>query len=181
MIINETKCDVELNLKASKNMAGRKIFLILGIVAALCLASGAVTLALELSFASESETDLFFPIVCFGCGVVLLLLMVVWNPLLRKVMRKTMQGKESVNLYSFFEESYTIVSTVNDGMTSSAEGKYGALTEVREFQDMWLLYQNKATVFAVAKSGMKEGSVEELTALLMRQTGNNYKICFKRK
>lgn len=182
MLINETKNDVDMNLRAAMHMGGklRPIFLIVGIFILLC---GAVVLTLEL-LPSESgeEPDLFNGILCLVLGAVFCFLFFFHKLLIRKILKKNLQGKEWLMRYTFTEEGYSQEALLNDGSTNSTTtGSYGALTECKEYVDMWLLYLNKSTVYGVDKSGMKEGTAEELTALLMRQLGVRYKTCYKRK
>lgn len=178
--LNETRIDLNYNLRMTDNMAGKKSQILL-IVAALCLlVCGGVFLALELTLFKNSEPDFIFQIFLLTFGAVLLVFAFAFRPLVKMLLKKNMQGKESVNSYTFTETGYEVVTKLNDGTESKASGGYAAFTEAREYRDMWLLYLNKATVFSVDKAGMTEGTVEELSALFMRNMGARYKVRYSK-
>ena len=178
MITNETKIYLEFNTRVSMRLAGKLRLLLFG-CAAVILVCGGVVLGLEIP--RGKEADYFFAILLLALGVFFAILGAVYQPFMRLALKKSMQGKESVQRYAFAEDGYEQVAVLNDGTESRTQGNYAAFAECREFSDMWLLFLNKSTIFAVSKSGMKEGSAEELTALFMRVFAHRYKTCFKRK
>lgn len=181
MFLNETKLDKEFNGKMSDNMVGRKTRLILFIGAFAMLIAGGLSLGLDLAFPDEDGIEIFFPVFCFFMAVFLFVFAFLYRSVFNKMYAKLSQGKETVNKYTFAEDGYEILTTVSDGTTSTAQGNYAGFTEVREYADMWLLYQNKATIFGVSKSGMTEGTAEELSTFFVRVFGDRYKVRYKKK
>lgn len=180
MLVNQTKNDLELNALVSKRMSKKPRILFL-IAALLFLALGAALLCVEL-FVSD-EGDYFLSIYLLVFGALFFVFDVFFYPLLLKgLCKKFMQGKISDCRYNFTEGGYEIESLLTDGQaTSKTNGNYASLTEIREYEDLWLLYLNKATIFALRKDGMLEGTADELTALLHSAVGPRYKTCFKPK
>lgn len=180
MIVNRTVNDINLNANTTCNI-GRKSRILVFVASLIIIIAGAATLTVELLIPSDEGADFFFPAFCFVMGVLLFAFSLGFNAFMKLILKKTMQGKESVNTFTFTEDGYEISSVMNDGTTSQAQGTYAGFTSCREYRGMWLLYINRATVFAVSKSGMTEGTEEELTALLKRSLGERYKGYFKTK
>ena len=178
MFVNETKVDLLFNTSVGMRIA-RRTRVILAVAAAVVFACGG--LILGLTIADPEESDYFLGILFLALGVFFGVLAIGYKPFMRRLIKRSMQGKESVQRYTFTEEGYEQVAILNDGTESRTQGNYAAFTECREYSDMWLLYLNKSTIFGVSKDGMKEGTAEELTALFMRVFGSRYKTCFKRK
>ncbi len=175
MVKNETRLDLDYNLRVTENMAGRKCRIMLIVAAAILIVCGGVVISLDYLL-PDGEPDLFFPIVCFAIGALFLIFALLFKAFMRFLLKRNMQGKISTNTYTFTEEGYEVITDLNDGTESSASGNYISFTEVREYKDMWLLYLNKATVFSVSKDGMTQGSAEDLSALLISALGNRYKL-----
>lgn len=180
MIVNETKNDIQTNLRASEHMAGKKSRILLFVAAAFFLVIGGISLALDLVFPDEEGADYFYPILCFVLAIFLGAFALSFGAVIKKVVKKTMQGKEALNRYTFTDVGYEIQTTMNDGTTGTTQGGYGGFTAAKEYDDMWLLYVNKATVFSVVKSGVVEGTAEELSELLKQNLGDRYKVCYKK-
>lgn len=179
-IRNETRIDVEFNLRASEHMAGRTSRIIMLASGAFLILFGVAFFLVDYFVLSGAESDIFFPLFCGVIGAAFLVLGLVLKSVMRKALLKNMQGKESTNAYFFTETGYEILTRLNDGTESTASGSYGGFTEAKEFKDMWLLYVNKATVFIVDKAGMTQGTAEELSALLSRAMGARYKVKYKK-
>lgn len=177
---NETKIDVEFSLRASGNVLGKRLKALMLIGAVFLIIVGAVWLTLELVLPSQWEPELFPPILFFALGLFVGIFALCLKPLVRYFTLKNLLGKESINTYTFTEEGYEVLTKMSDGTESKATGNYGGFVEIKEYSDMWLLYINKATVFSVAKDGMKEGTAEELTALFARVMGVRYRVCYKK-
>ena len=180
-ITNVTNNNLELNAKMSEHIASKKFRLLMLTVAVIILICGLIVLSLDIFSPDEDGIDLFMPIMCFIGVAVFGFIGAAFPKLIRYGLKKTMQGKESVNAYTFTDTGYSVKSELNDGTTSEARGLYTGLTQVREYNDMWLLYINKATVFIVYKFGMGDGSVEELSQLLKLNLNERYKIYYKVK
>ena len=180
MFVNETKNDIEGNVKASAAMI-KKLRLIMIIISVLMTLAGAVWFAFDFEKGMQEETDIYFSLAVLICGVVFLLFWLCFNKIQRKTLEKTMQGKEAIVHFEFRDSDYEIVSTSNDSLVCTTKGNYFAVTECREDKELWLLYFNKATVFLMLKSGMQEGSVEEFTAFLKERLGSRYKVIYKQK
>lgn len=180
MIVNQTKNDLQLNALVSTRMS-KKPRIAFFIAALAFLALGAGVLCGEL-FLSE-EPDYFFPIFLLAfCALFLVFNVFFYSLLLKGLCKKFMQGKVSDCRYTFSQDGYTVESGLTDGgATSKMQGDYSSLTEVREYQELWLLYLNKATIFALRKDGMVEGTADELTALLRSAVGARYKTLYKMK
>ena len=180
MIVNQTKNDLQLNALVSKRIS-QKSRIVFFVVALLFLALGAAVLCVEL-FLSE-EPDYFLAIYLLVFGALFLVFDIFFYPLLLKgLCKRFMQGKVSDCRYTFTQDGYVVESGLADGgATSKMQGDYSSLTEVREYQDLWLLYLNKATIFALRKEGMVEGTADELTSLLRSVVGGRYKTYYKIK
>lgn len=179
-IKNETHVDAEYNLRASDNIAGKKSRIVMIAAGAFLILFGVAFYLLDYFVLSGADCDIFFPLFCGVLGAVFLVFGIVFKSVLRKTVQKNMQGKESTEYFTFYEDGYEIVTRLNDGTESKSTGGYNGFTEAREYKDMFLLYINKATVFSVDKTGMKQGTAEELAALLLRKTGDRYKVKYKK-
>ena len=180
MFENESKNNLENNLKVVLRNV-RVLRIIIAVIAPIALALGLLALLSELLDPSETAPDYLSGAVMLALGVFLLAYFIFYKPFLRRALKKTMQGKEGVNLYRFSEEGYEIATTLSDGTTGTTQGNYFAFTLCKEFSGFWLLYLNKATYFIVEKSGMKTGTAEELTGFLIGKLGGKYKVCYKKK
>ncbi len=182
MIVNQTKNDLELNTLASKYISGkaRIWFFVISLV---FMAIGVLSFCLEYFLPSEEGPDYFFGIFFMAFGVILLVFDVFFYTLLLKgLSKKYMDGKYSDCRYTFTEEGYTWESVITDGeATSRTQGGYASITQVSEYDDLWLIYLNKSTIFALRKSGMVEGTADDLSALLRSQLGPRYKTFCKKK
>lgn len=181
MFINETKVDLQLNLKMNSYMTGKKAQIMLLAVGAIILCCGMVTLMCEIMSEGEEAIDLFFPVFCFAMSLFMIAFASFYKVILKMSLKKLMQGKESLDRYTFTEDGYEKFTTINDGTTSTARGDYSGFTEAKEYKDMLILFINKSTVFPLTKSGMVEGSWEELTSLVNRKLGDRYKVFCKLK
>ena len=181
MIVNQTKNDLQLNALVSKRMS-KKPRIVFFIIALVLLALGAAVLCVELCLPSD-EPDYFLAIYLLVFGALFLVFDIFFYPLLLKgLCKRFMQGKISDCRYTFTQDGYTVESGLaGGGAESKMQGDYSSLTEVREYQDLWLLYLNRATIFALRKDGMVEGTADELTSLLRSAVGARYKTYFKMK
>lgn len=177
---NETKKDLELKIRMHDNIGGRTAGKMTLVGAIVMLVSGVSLLVLELLFPSEEDSVLYPAIVICVLGVLFVCFALAFKPIRKAILKGNMQGKESTNAYTFTEEGCEVVTRMNDGTEITASGNYDGFTEVKEYKDMWLLYIDRETMFPIAKDGMKEGSAEELSALLSRTMGKRYKVCYKR-
>ena len=180
MFVNETRNDVENNLKASATMT-KRLRLVMIIISVLIIAGGAVWFVLDLLKSTEEEVDIGSSLILIIFGIIFLLFWIFLIKLQRKSVEKTMQGKESSVHFEFRDDDFEIVANTNDSLVSTTRGNYFAVTECREDKELWLLYFNRATVFLMLKSGMKEGTAEEFTAFLKERLGSKYKIVYKQK
>ena len=181
MIVNQTKNDLELNALAAKRLS-KKARILFSVAALMFLVLGIAVLCVEIFIPAE-EPDYFDGIFFTVFGAIFLVFAVFLYPFVLKwACKRAMQGKYSDNRYTFTEEGYEIESKITEGEAASkTAGSYSSLTQVPEYCDLWLIYLNKATMFALRKDGMVEGTAEELTALLRSAVGARYKICFKIK
>ena len=180
MLKNETKVDVEYNSRVTENMSGKKSKRIIIAASVVLLVCGVIMLLLEYAVPSDEKADPFYGILFLVLGTIFLVFVLAYRPFMKMILKKTMQGKESTIIYTFAEDGYEVITYLNDGTTSTATGSYSGFIEAKEFKDMWLLYINKATIFSVSKSGMTEGTADELSAFLSRVMGARYKMCYKR-
>ncbi len=173
-LVNVTNNNLENNVKAAKYLI-TKTRVVSFICAFVLLACGVLLLVLELL---EKEGD-FFYVFCFVLGFIFLACAIFLPKFLFSVIKKQIQGKESVNTYTFTEDAILIHS---DAPSASADETiaYSALYSVKEYKDFWFLYYNKTLMYFVEKSGMREGTEEELSYLLRRKV-INYQIKFKIK
>lgn len=178
MFENETKVDLETNMRASKRLL-RNIRIGFALLGVLMLGIGIALLLAEILVWKKEDYTFDFFFILFGAFM--LLLAIFFKPFIRRTTKKTMQGKEGVNLFRFSEEGYEVATTLNDGTTGTTQGNYNAFTQCKEFPEFWLLYLNKATYFIVEKSGMKTGTAEELAGFLIGKLGGKYKVCCKKK
>jgi len=180
MFINETKVDLNFNLKMNRYLSGKKVRMMLAILGALLMCCAIATLTLEL-MSMDEEADFFMPVFSFVMAIFMFSFACFYNSVLKMTLKKMMQGKESLDRYVFTEEGYEKISKINDGTSSTASGDYNAFTEAKEYKDMLLLFINKATIFPIERAGMIEGSWEELTSLVNRKLGDKYKVFCKLK
>lgn len=180
VIRNVTKFDMDFNLRAVENMSGKKCRLMLFIAAAALGLLGGVFLALELLLWTKTDPDLEFPIICLVFAFVLVLFALLLKPFFKLCLKKSTQGKQSTQIFAFTQEGYENETRLSDGTQSKATGSYEGFIEAKEYRDMWLLYISKATVFAVSKDGMTQGTAEELSEMLARNMGTRYKVCYKK-
>lgn len=181
MFVNETKNDVEMNVRVAEKSFGKgwRIFtLVASIIVLFC---GIFSLVLEIVSPSKDGMGIALPIVYICLGVVFLFFWLFIKRFLRFVIKKNVQGKEIFNKFVFNSNGYEISTTMSDGTTSATNDVYSAFTSVKEYEDMWLLSLNKANVFVVEKSGMVEGSAEDLSNFLKSEVGDKYKVCYKIK
>ena len=181
MFINETKNNVENNLKASATML-KSLKIIMVIVSLVLIVAGGVWFAFDLVKSTNEELDPTSSLIIILCGVLLLAFFLCLGKFQKSTLEKTMQGRELHVRFAFDDADLEIVSTASDGsFTSTVKGNYYAITECREDSDLWLVYFNKATAFVMLKSGMIEGSAEDFTAFLKERLGSRYKVVYKQK
>ena len=106
MIINKTVNDLKLNLNVSRNIAGKKSRLLLGIASLVCALAGAVTLTLELLASGDGEPDYFFPVLCFVLGVFFCAFAIGFNDFMKLILKKNLQGKQTENTFTFTDDGY---------------------------------------------------------------------------
>ena len=181
MFINETKNNVENNIKASATML-KQLKILMVLISLILIVAGGVWLAFDLVKSTNEELDPTSSLIILLCGVLLLVFFLCLGKLQRSSFQKTMQGREFDVRFVFDDARLEIVSTASDGsFTSTVQGNYYAITECREDSDLWLIYFNKATVFVMLKSGMTEGNAEDFTAFLKERLGSRYKVVYKQK
>ncbi len=178
MFENETKVDLETNLRASRHIIRNKRIALCALSVFIILL-GIAMLLLEIFVWKDG--DYYVGIIFTILGIFLFFFNLFFNAVLRNTTKRALQGKESVVKYSFREEDYEAVTLVNDGTTSSTSGNYLSFLKICEYEDMWLIYFNKTTVFAVGKDGMTKGTSEELSEFLKTRVGAKYKVCYRRK
>lgn len=175
MFINQTPNNLENNLAANLHV-GRKVKIItLCVFCPLFILLGAAFLWID-------PNDLIGPIFLFSLAVLFAAFyLFLFKPILKRTIKKMMEGKEGVNTYCFDEDSFTIQTETNAGLSSSAAGVYSALTKVEEYDDMWLLYYNKANMFIVMKDCMTQGSAEDFSVFLNVKLAERMKVKTKKK
>lgn len=178
-IKNQTKNNFECSLRMVENITGKKTRVMLFVASSLLLLCGGAIGWIEYATSNGGTADYFLSVLFLALGALLLLFVASFKLIIKKILKKNMQGKESTNEYIFTEKGYEATGELNDGTKSAVSGDYAGFTEVKEYKDMWLLYLNKATIFPVCKEGMKEGAAEDLSALLSRAVGSRYKVCYK--
>jgi uncharacterized membrane protein len=178
MFENETKMNAETNMKVMKRIL-QKSRILVGVMGALLLAMGIALLMTEIFVWKEG--DYLFNIFMIVFGTILIVFCFALSPILSRASKKTMRDQETVLRYTFHENEYQLVTALSDGTTSQTQGNYLSFTKVCEFKDMWILYLNKSSVFAVSKEGMITGTEEEFTQFLRQKFGAKYKVCFNRK
>ena len=178
MFENETKIDLETNMRVSRNVS-HKMRITSCILNVCLIILGIVLLLLELYVFKEG--DYFLSIFLIAMGAVLLLFMLLLYPFVQKITGRALQGKESIMHYVFNEDGYEVVTNMNDGTSSTTSGNYSAFTKCNEYVDMWMMYLNQATVFIVRKDGMKSRTAEELSQFLLSKFGAKYKVCYKKR
>lgn len=178
MFVNETKNNVENNVKAGVAMTRkvRILLLVMGLVVTL------LGIIMEILYYTvlRGEDD-FFGILLIVLGAALLVFYAVFPAVFRKTLVKNMQGKESVVRYTFTDEGYEIFAEDTSASSSVTKGNYSAFTECREEKEFWLLYYNKAAMYILSKYGMKEGTEQEFTEFLKQKLGSRYKTTHKKK
>ena len=180
VIKNETKRDLDFDARMNYHIAGKKNRLMYFVCALMFILLGAIVFAFEYLTSNGEEYEVSLVVFLVLFGVVFFIFALASKSMIRKAIQTNMQGMEATITYNFTESGYEVLTRISDGTMGKTWGGYGGFTEVKEFADMCLLYINKTTVLPVAKSGMKEGTAEELSALLSRAVGIRYKVCFKK-
>lgn len=160
MFINQTPNNLETNLAANLHLGKKiKIFTLCGFCP-LFIILGIAVLILD---PAEPITPIFFFILAALFAVFYLFL---FKPILKRTIKKQLNGMESENTFCFEDDHFTIQTTSKNGLNSSATGVYGCLTKVEEYDDMWLFFYNKINLFILLKDGMTEGTVEDFSVFL---------------
>lgn len=168
MFVNETKNDVDTNLAATLHTGGPVMAAVCGGMSALFLVLGAVLLALK--------ADVFFYAFCFAAAALLLIfLFFCYKPVLKAVLKKSLAGKEAVHRFVFREDGFELKTERGEQITSRGTVAYSDLYWVVEFSDLWIVYLDRSTVFAVARSGMTEGRAEDLSVFFGVKLGDRFK------
>lgn len=175
MFINQTPNNLENNLAANLHV-GKKVKLM-----TLCVFCPLFIL-LGVAFLWIDPSDLIGPIFLFSLAVLFAAFyLLFFKRILKRSIKKLMEGKEGVNTFTFDEDSFTIQTETNAGLSSQATGVYSALTKVEEYDDMWLLYYNKANMFIVMKECMTQGTAEDFSVFLNVKLAERMKVKTKKK
>ena len=180
MFVNETKADLDFYMKSYNRMQGNKSKKMLLILAAVFLGLGVLVLLLELFvFSREGDgIDYTFSLIFFIMAVALTVLTFSLNAIARHSLKQSINGRDIVYRFTFDDEGYTAESTMSDGTTGTTKSAYINLTEIKEYDDMWLVSISK-TNFPILKSGMVEGTADELSAFLKEKIGIRYVVANK--
>lgn len=174
MFVNQTQNNLETNLAANLHIAKPYKIVFLCVFCPLFLLLGVMCLLID-------PSDLVMPIFLIAMAVVFALFyLVFFKKILIHTIKKMLQGKEGVNTFTFEDDGFTVQTETNAGLSGSSTGVYGSLSKAVEYDDMWLLYYNRATVFTVCKSGMKEGSAEDFSVFLGVKLGERLRVKTKK-
>jgi len=175
MLVNQTKMDLETNLKASMQMTKQLKLIVLCCFCPACVVLGVLFLVLD-------PSDLLAPIFMFVIAALFVIFyLCFFKPIVKRTIKKTLEGKEGYNTFIFEDDGFTIQTHTNAGMDGTSTGVYSSLSKAEEYGDMWLLYYNRATVFIVMKSGMVQGTAEELAVFLGVKLGERYQNKMKKR
>ena len=77
--------------------------------------------------------------------------------------------------FVFREDGFELKTERGEQITSRGTVAYSDLYRVVEFSDLWIVYLDRSTVFAVARSGMMEGRAEDLSVFFGVKLGDRFK------
>lgn len=165
LFVNETKNDLDTGMRAMRGTIKKMKYGIGAGLGGLFMALGLALLLLEIFVSEEKDYFLSVFFLVFG-AVFFFFMMFFFEKLVRSNAKKLMQGKEGTVVSRFRQDGFEIISRTNDGLTGTTQGEYGAFTQCVEYDDLWTLYYNKATVFVLKKDGMGRGSAQEFSDFL---------------
>ena len=94
MFINETKVDLNFNLKMNRYLSGKKAQMMLAILGALLMCCAIATLTLEL-MSMDEEADFFMPVFSFVMAIFMFAFACFYNSVLNMTLKKLMHVKVS--------------------------------------------------------------------------------------
>ncbi len=173
MLVNESRYDVENELKA--RMYQSRLLRICFIVVL-----PAVFVGLGIAFLFVNGVSLFFPVFLFVFAAASLVFFAfLYKPVMRRLIGKALQGQECDVVWTFSGEGFS-VHAENTSLGNTENEPYSSLTKCEEYADMWLLSRGWL-VLPLAKSGMTEGTAEELCVLLAVKLGDRYHVKYRKK
>lgn len=174
-IKNTSKFDLDTNVKAGMHSAKTQT-LILAIGSPLLIIVG-----LLFFFLIDDKFYKVLGILCAVFGVAFLIFVSLFKLIVTAQTKKLLHGTpQDVVNFTFTETNYTVNANVN-GIEETTVVDYTSILNVKEFSDMWLLFIAKGQFHVVLKSGMEQGTEEELTELLKKVSGVRYKLSYKPK
>ena len=92
------------------------------------------------------------------------------NKHLKTIEKNYKEFEKNSNEYEFYEENFFVIN--KKGKT---EAKYEDLIRVEETKEFFYLYVTKVLAYIIKKSGIQEGSSEELSLILKNAVKEKYK------
>ncbi len=176
MFVNVTQNNVETNLATTMHLATKMRLIALCALVPAFIVVGIIFLFLQ-------DVSIFFSIFLFVLAVVFLVFVLfLYRPVMRKLLTRTLAGKEGQVRYTFREDGYElIVTTATDPQPFQMSGEYGTLLRIVEYDDMWLFYYDKDNIFPISRDGMQEGTAEELGVFFGVKLADRYLVKRKKR
>lgn len=173
MFINQTKHSIPTMQKANLYISNRFRFLFIAIVPPVFVLLGIVLII--------AKTNLFFPVFLFVFAVISAVFFAFFFPIaLKKLVARTFCGQESMITYTLREDSFDVTGQEGSEAENTEGELYAAITKCEEYSDMWILYRGDL-VSVLEKSGMTEGTAEELNVFFAVKLGNRYLVRYKKE
>lgn len=125
---------------------------------------------------AEDQADKWMGIFLMAMSVLFLPLVWLACILLQKFRNRSAAfiTRETDEIYRFDEEKLCLEQTSGDEFKSTETVKYSFLYKVNETATHYFVYISKMLCHVVPKSGLKEGTVEDLNAILSAALGNKF-------
>ncbi len=176
---NHTVVTAEVSVRATRRtvFVVRCICIICFLLAAIFMLIGSIT------DYQSGEMDGFFAGIVL-CAIMIALALWIWFGFARSVRKSTEKltgGQVETIDYTFTDEG--VVGTSNFGVGADFKFRvaYYRFLNVEEYDDMWVFTLIKTAKYVALKSGMTEGTAEELSQLLKSKLGPRYKVRGKKK
>ena len=109
-------------------------------------------------------------------GVLFFPLCLLFTKLFQKIINKSSKflSEETTELYTF-DEAYFILEQTREGIFhNTLQANYNYLFKVVEETDVWFLYISNQQAHVVPKSGVTEGTVQDLNNIFSKNLGARF-------
>lgn len=158
--------------KSLNNRAFKKLWWIVGIAGLVFVAIGILGVVFP-----EDSSDVYLGSVCIGFGALFPVIWIFLSRVIQKRMDKTMSimSPDTSETYQFYPDKLIITMRKGEEYESVITAKYSYLYKVEETSDTYFMLISKAQSHVVKKSGLTQGSIEELNRILSENLGVKFK------